>query len=146
MVSPCFIAGLLFITDFQFSVLDLANSINPVIGQSNAQGSNQIWTFNPIDDDGELFKIQSALGELFLTFTPSGEAPLFSQATTDSEGSVFSLVCNPADAASGSVIHNATGLALTAWHQEDGSTITPVTYETYTGRSEQTFFFVTIGT
>ncbi|KAJ7818268.1 hypothetical protein B0H13DRAFT_2379040 [Mycena leptocephala] len=130
MVSPCFIAGLLFITDFQFSVLDLANSINPVIGQSNAQGSNQIWTFNPIDDDGELFKIQSALGELFLTFTPSGEAPLFSQATTDSEGSVFSLVCNPADAASG----------------RDGSTITPVTYETYTGRSEQTFFFVTIGT
>jgi hypothetical protein len=45
-----------------------------------------------------------------------------------------------------SVIHNATGLALTAWHQEDGSTITPVTYETYTGRTEQTFFFVTIGT
>ncbi|KAJ7065490.1 hypothetical protein C8F01DRAFT_1366468 [Mycena amicta] len=144
MVSPCFIPGLLFIIDFQNSVLDIANSVNPVIGQFNAFGANQMWTFNPVDDDQELFKIQSALGDPFLTFVPTGDgAPLFSQATTDADGTVFSMICNPADAPSGSVIHNATGLALTAWHQEDGSTITPVTFEEYTGRTEQTFFFVT---
>ncbi|KAJ6558652.1 hypothetical protein B0H10DRAFT_2042361 [Mycena sp. CBHHK59/15] len=39
-------------------------------------------------------------------------------------------------------VNSGSGFALTAWAAETGSTITPVTYEAFTGRTEQLWTFV----
>ncbi|KAJ7629580.1 hypothetical protein B0H17DRAFT_1150529 [Mycena rosella] len=145
MVAPiCYSAGLFFLVDFQGHVLDLANSVNPVITQTRNPTitNNQKWDPIPVNAGQTNFIFQppvgaSAMDDVFLSYTTSatGGSPLFLQATCETFSSEFELDC--VNSTAGSILEVTSGLALTAWPVEDGSTIAPVTYETFTGRAEQ---------
>ncbi|KAJ7510719.1 hypothetical protein B0H11DRAFT_2402151 [Mycena galericulata] len=149
MVAPiCFIQSLLMIVDYKGHVLDLANSANPVIGQvpNPTVTPNQLWDPIPVNANQTNFIFETPAtttnpGGLFLSYAgaSTGGTLLFMQATGETFSTEFELDC--VNATSGHLLEVNSGLALTAWPAEEGSTITPVTYETFTGREEQVWTF-----
>ncbi|KAJ6580869.1 hypothetical protein B0H19DRAFT_1060577 [Mycena capillaripes] len=133
--------------DFQGHVLDLANSVNPVISQTrNVPDSvNQQWGLAQVNTGN--FVLASGVGQavghaIVLSWdTSSGaENPVFAQALgLTNTGLAFAVKC--LNSTSGSLIDGATGVALTAWQAKAGSTISPVTFETSTGRAQQVWTF-----
>ncbi|KAJ7054296.1 hypothetical protein C8F01DRAFT_1235424 [Mycena amicta] len=56
-----------------------------------------------------------------------------------STGLAFNVTCvNPS---TGFLIDGATGLTISAWPAQSGSTISPITLETFTGRQGQIWSF-----
>ncbi|KAJ6504647.1 hypothetical protein C8R47DRAFT_153584 [Mycena vitilis] len=143
----CAIFTAFLLVDFQGHVLDLANSANPVISQTRnpTLTANQQWSLAPVN--GGHFVLASGLsgpqGAVVVSWdTGASASPLFMQALGAPSTSIaFELDC--VNATSASFIDGASGLVLTAWPMGSGSTITPVTFESFTGRAEQVW---TLGT
>ncbi|KAJ6545823.1 hypothetical protein DFH09DRAFT_655475 [Mycena vulgaris] len=153
-MAVCIAQTLLLIMNFQGHVLDVANSVGPpVIGQtpnSPAPSNNQkvsscvLLSWDPIPISGD-YIFQAALGNkppFFLSYAGSagGSSSLFAQATAPGGSTQF--VVNCVNKTAGYIIEPTSGAALTSWPAESGSTITPVTFETLTNRSEQIWSFV----
>ncbi|KAJ7776002.1 hypothetical protein DFH07DRAFT_73688 [Mycena maculata] len=148
MVAPiCFIQTILMIMDYKGHVLDLANSVNPVIGQTPnpTVTNNQLWDPIPINADQTNFIFETPVTNNpnnFLSYpgASTNGTLLFMQATGETFSTTFELDC--VNSTSGHLLEVNSGLALTAWPEEEGSTITPVTYETFTAREEQVWTFL----
>ncbi|KAJ7482170.1 hypothetical protein B0H11DRAFT_2232406 [Mycena galericulata] len=143
MAAPiCAIFSAFMLVDFQGHVLDLANNVNPAISQTRnpTPTANQEWGLALVNTGN--FVLASGLsgsqGEVVLSWDTSAgtTSPLFMQAlAAPSTGIAFKLEC--VNSTSASFVDGASGLALTAWAAESGSTISPVTFETFTGRAQQ---------
>ncbi|KAF8145277.1 hypothetical protein K438DRAFT_1992015 [Mycena galopus ATCC 62051] len=142
MSTICATSSAFMLVDFQGHVLDLANSVNPVISQTQnpTLTPNQQWGLALVN--GGHFVLASGLsgpeGAVVLSWdAPAGStSALFMQALcAPTTGTAFELDC--VNSTSASFVDAATGLALTAWAAESGSTISPVTFETFNGRAAQ---------
>ncbi|KAJ7882689.1 hypothetical protein B0H13DRAFT_1890783 [Mycena leptocephala] len=131
MAAPaCAAFSSFLLVNFQGHVLDLANNVNPVISQTKnpTLTANQHWGLAPVN--GGHFVLASGLsgaqGAVVVSWAASAgtTSPLFMQAlAAPFTGTAFQLDC--VNSTSASFIDGATGLALTAWPVESGSTISP---------------------
>ncbi|KAJ7342811.1 hypothetical protein DFH08DRAFT_1011201 [Mycena albidolilacea] len=138
MATPvCAIFSAFMLVDFQGHVLDLANNVNPIISQTRnpTLTANQQWSLATINGGHAVLAsgMSGPQGAVVLSWdTSASTSPLFMQALGAPTTSIaFELHC--VNSTSASFIDAATGLALTAWPMESGSTITPVTFESFTG-------------
>ncbi|KAJ6565021.1 hypothetical protein DFH09DRAFT_475258 [Mycena vulgaris] len=149
-----------FLVDFQGHVLDnsRANTFPPsannvIIGQTlnSPLTANQQWLFEPVGGTGTFAIANGALdaNTAFVSYPAASarpQLPFFAQAATQiarSEALIFKVECNSTVPNAGVIRETVSGNVLTAWHADPagGSTTTPVTYETFTGRPEQTWSF-----
>ncbi|KAJ7770275.1 hypothetical protein DFH07DRAFT_272150 [Mycena maculata] len=141
MAATCLITSAFMLVDFQGHVLDLANSVNPVISQTRnpTLTLNQEWALALVNGGNHVLAsgLSGPEGAVVLGYASSATTgPLFMQAFVASNTNIaFELEC--VNSTSASFIDGVSGLALTAWAAESGSTISPVTFETFTGRAEQ---------
>ncbi|KAF7353168.1 hypothetical protein MSAN_01504400 [Mycena sanguinolenta] len=135
------------LVDFQGHVLNLANGVNPVISQTKSTNGSmeEQWVLQ-----------QSGLGgpggELLVSALPGfptvaydfnlspNPGPLSMQAISG-DGTTTFFQINCLDSTRANFIDVVSSLALTAWAAESGSTISPVTFETFTNRSQQVWSF-----
>ncbi|KAJ7094277.1 hypothetical protein C8R44DRAFT_860412 [Mycena epipterygia] len=152
--------ALLFLANFQGHVLDNANANtfapsanNPIIttGLNPAISLNQQWQFIPQAGNTTFIIANGVNGgnAAFLSYpgagTPGPLRPGFSQAVTQltqSQALVFEVECSSTVSNAGVIRETLGGNVLTAWSTGDGSSITPVTYEGFSGRPEQTWTFI----
>ncbi|KAJ7034433.1 hypothetical protein C8F04DRAFT_1395477 [Mycena alexandri] len=143
MAAPaCAIFGVIILVDFQSHVLDVANSVNPVISQTRnpTATANQQWSLAPVNGGHTVLAsgLSGAQGAVVLGWdtTVNLPNPTFMQALVGPTTNIaFELEC--VNGTSANFIDAATGLALTAWAAGSGSTISPVTFEIFTGRAQQ---------
>ncbi|KAJ7031897.1 hypothetical protein C8F04DRAFT_1109387, partial [Mycena alexandri] len=143
MAAPaCAIFGAIRLADFQGHVLDIANSVNPVISQTRnpTATANQQWSLAPVNGGHAVLAsgLSGAQGAVVLGWdaTVNTPNPTFMQALVGpTTGTAFELEC--VNGTSANFIDGATGLALTAWAAGSGSTISPVTFKLFTGRAQQ---------
>ncbi|KAJ7438453.1 hypothetical protein FB451DRAFT_1303461 [Mycena latifolia] len=135
-------ATTLRIVDFQTHAVDdslgLGINNNPVIGDVQQGTPEQQWTFVTTATPG-VFTIQSTSG-LFLSYPAAPNNGLrWGQAVLNKFPLSFNVqTINPATN-SVKIVETQFGVVLTAWPAEGGSTISPLTWETDTGRAQQIF-------
>ncbi|KAJ7738166.1 hypothetical protein B0H16DRAFT_1891468 [Mycena metata] len=127
--------------DFQGHFLNLAFTVNPVISQIESGDENEQWTLFQTGSGGPggVQLLSAPLGSSAVGYdsnlTPD-PGPLFMQALVGGETATpFRINC--LDSTHANFIDVLSSLALTAWAAESGSTISPVTFETFTNRSQQ---------
>nr|GAT46879.1 predicted protein [Mycena chlorophos] len=130
----------------QNHVLDLANSVNPIIGQTlNANPTlNQQWSLAPVN--GGIFVLANGVSQevghtVVMSYdTTAGTSPQFMQALAATTTSIaFDVICVTSESAF--LFNPSNGLALTAWPAQAGSTISPVTFEALTENDNQLWRF-----
>ncbi|KAJ7752886.1 hypothetical protein B0H16DRAFT_780877 [Mycena metata] len=143
MAAPaCAILGAFTLVDFQGHVLDVANAVNPVISQTRnpTATTNQQWELATVNNGHAVLAsgLSGPQGEVVLGWDTTFNLPnpTFMQALVGPGTDIaFELEC--VNSTSANFIDGATGLALTAWAAGSGSTISPVTFEFFTGRAQQ---------
>ncbi|KAK7036200.1 hypothetical protein R3P38DRAFT_3485049 [Favolaschia claudopus] len=130
----CILTGVFFLLSFQGHVLDVANSVNPIITQTRnpTNTPNQQWTLSNTGKGG--FVLVSALSG-----ANGAEVVTWNTNSNNGDATFLQPVIGPNTSGQFSPhwVLTGTNLALTAWAAESGSTIAPVTFETFTNRPEQ---------
>ncbi|KAJ7577424.1 hypothetical protein C8J56DRAFT_1170938 [Mycena floridula] len=136
----------LSIIDFQNRAVDDSSALginnNPVIGNTRTGSTEQQWIFVITVTPG-VFTIQSVTGGSSLSYPAApNNGLLFAQACLNEFPLSLNVqTINPATNTV-KIVEVKTGVVLTAWHVENGSTFTPLTWEFDTGRAEQIFTLV----
>ncbi|KAF7318919.1 hypothetical protein HMN09_00227700 [Mycena chlorophos] len=132
--------------DFQGHVLDLANTVNPLISQTlnPSPTLNQQWSLALVNSGNYVLAngVSKPGQPVVVTWDTSAgtTSPLFMQAIAgETTGLAFAVNC--VNDTSAYLVDGATGLALSAWGALPGSTKSPITLESFIESPAQAWTF-----